>query len=238
MRLRVLNFVHFVFFVVLFFVSSTAAAQQRFDSGGQVAAVHSSEFDSGDVGFGEDLAGGGDAVERGGKPGIDGHLLEDVHDLLARGAGGERRAEVMLERRGLRAERGQQGDGGQFTRHGVERPLSADAAARADVPARNPLHLVDLGLLRADVERRLGVPLQLRRRVPERAQCRDRAQLARPHVESGTRQHLAEREVDGEPDEIGCDIRGRKDRRRGARTSQLLERRQADGVPVAAHVTR
>ena len=52
MRLRVLNFVHFVFFVVLFFVSSTAAAQQRFDAGGQVAAVRSSEFDSGDVGFG------------------------------------------------------------------------------------------------------------------------------------------------------------------------------------------
>src|SRR2546426_1829186 len=53
MRLRVLVFASFAFFVVFFsFVSSTAAAQQRFDAGGQVAAVHSSEFDSGDVGFG------------------------------------------------------------------------------------------------------------------------------------------------------------------------------------------
>ncbi|HEY3159357.1 MAG TPA: hypothetical protein VGJ78_10390 [Vicinamibacterales bacterium] len=52
MRLRVLNVVHFVFFVVFFFVSSTAAFAQRFDAGGQIAAAHSSEFDSGDVGFG------------------------------------------------------------------------------------------------------------------------------------------------------------------------------------------
>jgi hypothetical protein len=52
MRLRVLNSVHFVFFVVLFLVSSTAAFAQRFDAGGQIAATRSSEFDSGDVGFG------------------------------------------------------------------------------------------------------------------------------------------------------------------------------------------
>ena len=42
----------FVVFLFLFVVSSTAAFAQRFDAGGQVAAVHSSEFDSGDVGFG------------------------------------------------------------------------------------------------------------------------------------------------------------------------------------------
>jgi hypothetical protein len=33
-------------------VFSTAAFAQRFDAGGQIAAVHSSEFDSGDVGIG------------------------------------------------------------------------------------------------------------------------------------------------------------------------------------------
>jgi hypothetical protein len=46
-------FAPFASFVVFFFVVfSTAAFAQRFDAGGQVAAVHSSEFDSGDVGFG------------------------------------------------------------------------------------------------------------------------------------------------------------------------------------------
>lgn len=53
MRLRVSVFAPFACFVVLLpFVSSTEAFAQRFDAGGQVAAVHSSEFDSGDVGFG------------------------------------------------------------------------------------------------------------------------------------------------------------------------------------------
>ena len=55
MRLRVLHFVHFAFFVVFFlFVSSTAMlhAQGRFEAGGQVVFARSSEFDRGDTGVG------------------------------------------------------------------------------------------------------------------------------------------------------------------------------------------
>ena len=53
MRLRVLVFACFVCFVVFApFVSSAALFAQRFDAGAQIAAAHSSEFDSGDVGFG------------------------------------------------------------------------------------------------------------------------------------------------------------------------------------------
>jgi len=52
MRLRVLVFAFVVFFVVLFFMSSAALFAQRFDAGAHIVATHSSEFDSGDVGFG------------------------------------------------------------------------------------------------------------------------------------------------------------------------------------------
>lgn len=52
MRPRVLVFAFVVFFVALFFVSSAALFAQRFDAGAHIAATHSSEFDSGDVGFG------------------------------------------------------------------------------------------------------------------------------------------------------------------------------------------
>ena len=56
-------------------------------------------------GFGKHLAGGGDAVERRGKSRVDCHLLENLHDLLARVAGRQRRAQMILERRRLRADR-------------------------------------------------------------------------------------------------------------------------------------
>ena len=55
MRFRALIVANFAFFVVgLVFVplAGRATAQQRFDAGAQIVAVHSSEFDSGDAGFG------------------------------------------------------------------------------------------------------------------------------------------------------------------------------------------
>jgi hypothetical protein len=53
MELRALAFATFAFVVAFsLFVSSAALFAQRFDAGAHIVATHSSEFDSGDVGFG------------------------------------------------------------------------------------------------------------------------------------------------------------------------------------------
>src|SRR5207244_6130787 len=61
---------------------------------------------------------------------------------------------------------------------------------------RSALHFVNLALLRADVQRGIRVPFQLRHGMCERCERRDGAELLRPEIETGTRQHFAEREVD------------------------------------------
>src|SRR5207247_4138780 len=96
------------------------------------------------------------AIQRGRKSGIDCHLLEDMDELPARGTGRERRTQMILERCGLRANRGEQRDRRQLARDGIERALAVDAAARRPhVRARGGLHLADPPLPCAGVARGL-----------------------------------------------------------------------------------
>jgi hypothetical protein len=127
------------------------------------------------------------AVERRWKTGVDRHLLEDVHDLLARGACRSRRPQMPFQRGRLCADSGEKRDGRQLARQRIERSLPVAAAARRpEVSPGDSLELIDLSLPRADVECRLDVPFQLRLRVPESAQCGNGTELTRPKVETGT----------------------------------------------------
>ena len=133
------------------------------------------------------------------------------------------------------AERGEERHRRQLARRRIERPLAIGAARRRPhVGARDALDLIDLGLLRADVEGGLDVPFELRL-VAERAQRGNRAQLARLQIQTRTRQHFAEGKIDREPDEIRRDVRRRENRRGGVRASKPFERLEAHLVPIRAH---
>src|SRR5262245_13365879 len=135
----------------------------------------------------EYIARGGNAVERCGKTGVNRHLLEDVHDLLARGPCGARRPHMIFQRPRMCPDCREKRDRRQLARHWIERSLTVRAAAqRLGVSARDSLHLIDLVLLGPDVQRRIDVPFQLRLRVPESAQRRNRTEPKRPQIETGT----------------------------------------------------
>src|SRR5436189_3019299 len=85
------------------------------------------------------------------------------------------------------------------------------------------------------MNRGLGVPLQLRHRMAERAQRGDGAQLTRLEIEPGTGQHFAEGEVDRKSDKVWGNIGRGKNRRRGVGASKPLERVEAGRVAIRVH---